>query len=146
MGQRVLELQSQYNEAYETVLDAMREAKIQILNEEEYSDAQREFATNYFKQRIRAHLVPIMISEERPFPDLKDGVVYFVVALTVDGSRGLETQYALISFRSIYRGLSFCPRQGMGTTSRSSTMSFGMNSAACSACSDRWKWWHTPSR
>ncbi len=96
VGQRVLELQSQYNEAYETVLDAMREAKIHILNEEEYSDAQREFATNYFKQRIRAHLVPIMISEERPFPDLKDGVVYFVVALTVDGSRGLETQYALI--------------------------------------------------
>ena len=44
----------------------MREAKIHILNEEEYSDAQREFATNYFKQRIRAHLVPIMISEERP--------------------------------------------------------------------------------
>ena len=96
VGQRVLELQSRYNEAYETVLDAMREAKIHILNEEEYSDAQREFATNYFKQRIRAHLVPIMISEERPFPDLKDGVVYFVVALTVDGSRGLETQYALI--------------------------------------------------
>ena len=75
-GQRVLQLQSQYNEAYETVLDAMREGKIHILNEEEYSDAQREFATNYFKQRIRAHLVPILI--ERPFPDLKDGVVYFV--------------------------------------------------------------------
>ena len=36
VGQRVLELQSQYNEAYETVLDAMREAKIHILNEEEY--------------------------------------------------------------------------------------------------------------
>ena len=28
---------------------------------------EREFATNYFKQRIRAHLVPIMIAE-RPFP------------------------------------------------------------------------------
>ena len=74
----------------------MREAKIRILNEQEYTDTQREFATNYFKQRIRAHLVPIMVSEDRPFPDLKDGVVYFVVALTVDGARGLETQYALI--------------------------------------------------
>ena len=70
---RVLELQAQYNATYDQVLQAMRAAKIRILNEREYSPAQREFASNYFTQRIRTHLVPIMISENRPFPDLNDG-------------------------------------------------------------------------
>ena len=96
VGKRVLDLQGQYNQVYEKVFDAMHGANIHILNEQQYSDAQREFATNYFKQRIRSHLVPIMISEDRSFPDLKDGVVYFVVALTVHGARGLDKKYALI--------------------------------------------------
>ena len=73
-------------------------------------------------------------------PDLKDGVVYFVVALTVDGSRGLETQYALIQLPQHLPRFVILPSAGMGITSRSSTTSFGMNSAACSACSDRWRW------
>lgn len=93
---RVLELQKQYNAAYDTVWQAMRDANIRILNESEYSEAQRDFASNYFKHRIRTHLVPIMIDENRPFPDLKDGVVYFMVGLNVDGARGVETRYALI--------------------------------------------------
>ena len=96
VGKRVLDLQGQYNQVYEKVFDAMHGANIHILNEQQYSDAQREFATNYFKQRIRSQLVPIMISEDRSFPDLKDGVVYFVVALTVHGARGLDKKYALI--------------------------------------------------
>ena len=94
---KVLELQAQYNAAYDHVLTAMRAAKIRILNEQEYSPAQREFASNYFKQRIRTHLVPIMISEDRPFPDLNDGVVYFMVGLHVEAARGVETRYALIA-------------------------------------------------
>lgn len=93
---RVLELQAQYNATYDQVLQRMRAAKIRILNEQEYSPAQREFASNYFKQRIRTHLVPIMISEGRPFPDLNDGVVYFMVGMMVEGSKGIETRYALI--------------------------------------------------
>lgn len=93
---KVLELQAQYNATYDQVLQAMRTAKIRILNEQEYSPAQREFASNYFTQRIRTHLVPIMISEDRPFPDLNDGVVYFMVGLKVEGSQGMATRYALI--------------------------------------------------
>jgi polyphosphate kinase len=73
---RVVELQGEYNQAYERVEQALEEEGIRILNEEQFSEEQEDFVANYFKQQIRPHLVPIMITEGRPFPDLKDGVLY----------------------------------------------------------------------
>lgn len=93
---RVVELQGEFNQAYERVEQALEEEGIRILNEEQFSEEQEDFVANYFKQQIRPHLVPIMITEGRPFPDLKDGVLYFMVGLeTHDGSK-VTKEYALV--------------------------------------------------
>ena len=93
---RVVELQGEYNQAYERVESALKDEGIKILNEEQFSEEQEEFVSNYFKQQIRPHLVPIMITADRPFPDLKDGVLYFVVGLETQNGSKTEREYALV--------------------------------------------------
>jgi len=93
---RVVELQGEYNQAYERVEQALEEEGIRILNEEQFSEEQEDFVANYFKQQIRPHLVPIMITEGRPFPDLKDGVLYFMVGLETQYGSKVTKEYALV--------------------------------------------------
>ncbi|MDA0912700.1 MAG: polyphosphate kinase 1 [Bacteroidetes bacterium] len=93
---RVLQLQEDYNKAFEQMELDLRKSKIRILNEREYSPEQAEFVSTYFKNQIRTHLVPIMIDGARPFPDLQDGVIYFVVGMEVERSSGWVIEYALI--------------------------------------------------
>lgn len=93
---RVVELQGEYNQAYERVEQALEEEGIRILNEEQFSEEQEDFVANYFKQQIRPHLVPIMITEGRPFPDLKDGVLYFMVGLETQHGSKVTKEYALV--------------------------------------------------
>ena len=93
---RVVELQGEYNQAYERVEQALEEEGIRILNEEQFSEEQEDFVANYFKQQIRPHLVPIMITEGRPFPDLKDGVLYFMVGLETHYGSKVSKEYALV--------------------------------------------------
>lgn len=93
---RVLQLQEDYNRAFEQMERDLRKSKIRILDEREYSPEQAEFVSTYFKNQIRTHLVPIMIDEARPFPDLQDGVLYFVVGMEVERSSGWVIEYALI--------------------------------------------------
>ena len=94
VSKRVVELQGEYNRMFEEVEMQLGLEGIKILDESEFSSEQREFTTNFFKQQIRTHLVPIMITEDRPFPDLKDGVIYFVVGLKSDEEARMN--YALI--------------------------------------------------
>jgi len=100
VSSRVLELQGMYNETYQSVESELSDARISILNELEFSEEQTAFVLNYFKNQIRSHLVPIMVDESRPFPDLKDGVLYFMVELTVERSKGFELEYALMQIPS----------------------------------------------
>lgn len=93
---RVVELQGEYNAAYKNVEHALEEEGIRILNEAQFSEEQEAFVANYFKQQIRPHLVPIMITEDRPFPDLKDGVLYFMVGLETQNGSKLDREYALV--------------------------------------------------
>lgn len=96
VSNRVLELQDEYNRTFQAVEQALDESQIRILNESEFSEEHRAFVSNYFKTQIRTHLVPIMIEDHRPFPDLKDGVLYFVVGMEVERTHGITTEYALI--------------------------------------------------
>lgn len=96
VANRVVELQGEYNAAYKNVEQALEEEGIRILNEEQFSEEQEAFVANYFKQQIRPHLVPIMITEDRPFPDLKDGVLYFMVGLETHNGSKLDREYALV--------------------------------------------------
>src|SRR3569833_3182942 len=70
----------------------LAEEKIFILNEKQLNVTRGTFVKNYFREKLLATLVPIMLDESRPFPELRDRGVYFFVKLT----SGKKSRYALI--------------------------------------------------
>ena len=96
VSERVIELQSEYNHAFELALDDLAKDNIRFVNEKELNEEQQAFATNYFSRKIRTHLVPIMIGRDVAFPDLLDGSLYLAVGLVLNQKGKTKTQYAIL--------------------------------------------------
>src|SRR5690606_33221612 len=58
--------------------------KIFIVNEQQLNVQRGEFVRRYFRTKVLPTLVPIMLDKEseKPFPELKDRQIYFLVRLT----------------------------------------------------------------
>ena len=93
IAERALTLQVRYNEAFEALEGQLSEAGIDLLTEDELDDEQAAFAKHYFDQKVRPHLVPILISDVG-VPELKDGLVYLAIALQGEVSK--RARYALL--------------------------------------------------
>lgn len=89
----VVRQERKFNNLYENIIiKQLAEEKIFILNDTQLNVARGEFVKKYFRERMLATLVPIMLDESLPLPELRDRAIYFYVKLT----RGKKTRYALI--------------------------------------------------
>src|SRR6202012_1158530 len=68
------------------------EEKIFILNDKQLNVTRGAFVKGYFRERLLATLVPIMLDDSRPFPEMRDRAIYFFVKLT----KNKKSRYALI--------------------------------------------------
>ena len=93
ISERVIALQVRYNLAFEALERQLSQEGIDILTEEGLDDSQAQFVQGYFEQKVRPHLVPILISDVG-MPELKDGLVYLTIALEGDVSK--RARYALL--------------------------------------------------
>lgn len=96
VSDRVIELQSEYNRAFELAIEDLAKNNIRFVNEKELDLDQQAFAANYFRRKIRTHLVPIMIGKNVAFPDLLDGSLYLAVGLLLRSKGKSKTQYAIL--------------------------------------------------
>jgi len=91
-----------YNLYENIIIKQLAEEKIFILNDKQLNVTRGAFVKNYFRERLLATLVPIMLDEGQPFPELRDRGVYFFVKLT----KNQKSRYALIEIReSLHRFL-----------------------------------------
>jgi len=84
-----------YNLYENIIMKELAEEKIFILNEKQLNVTRGTFVKNYFREKLLATLVPIMLDESRPFPELRDRGVYFFVKLI----KNQKARYALIDLR-----------------------------------------------
>ena len=63
ISERVMSLQVRYNQAFEELEGQLAQEGIDILTEEGLDGGQAEFVQGYFDQKVRPHLVPILISD-----------------------------------------------------------------------------------
>src|ERR1700757_4304083 len=61
-----------YNLYENIIMKQLAEEKIFILNDKQLNVTRGAFVKNYFRERLLATLVPIMLSEGQPFPELRD--------------------------------------------------------------------------
>jgi polyphosphate kinase len=89
----VIKQEKKFNNLYENIIvKELAREKIFILNETQLNVTRGAFVKNFFREKLLPMLVPIMIDEHSPLPELRDRAIYFFVRLT----KGKKTRLALI--------------------------------------------------
>ncbi len=91
----VVRQERKFNNLYENIIvKQLAEEKIFILNDKQLNVSRGEFVKRYFRESLLATLVPIMLDESLPLPELRDRAIYFFVKLT----KNKKSRLALIEF------------------------------------------------
>src|SRR5471030_51781 len=91
----VVRQERKFNNLYENIIvKQLAEEKIFILNDKQLNVSRGEFVKHYFREKLLATLVPIMLNDGLPLPELRDRAIYFFVKLT----KNKESRLALIEF------------------------------------------------
>lgn len=92
----VVNQEYRFDDLYENVIIKELEAeRIFIINEKQLNVKRGEFIRNYFREKLLSTLVPVMLDDTKPFPELKDRGIYFFVRLSKKDKRQ-KVQYSLI--------------------------------------------------
>jgi polyphosphate kinase len=91
----VVRQERKFNNLYENIIvKQLAEEKIFILNDTQLNVSRGEFVKRYFRDVLLPTLVPIMLNEDMPLPELRDRAIYFFVKLT----KNKKSRLALIEF------------------------------------------------
>lgn len=91
----VVKQEKKFNVLYEEIIKELAENKIFILNEHQLNVSRGTFVKKHFREKILSTIVPIIIDDKQPFPELRDRVIYFLVKLTQTNKK-TKSKYALI--------------------------------------------------
>ncbi|SKB47155.1 polyphosphate kinase [Parapedobacter luteus] len=82
----VVRLEKRFDYLYEQeIIKELEAQKIFIINEQQLNVARGSYVREYFRRHVLPTLVPIMLETDnatKPFPELKDRHIYFIVKLT----------------------------------------------------------------
>lgn len=89
----VVRQEQKFNNLYENIIiKQLADEKIFLLNETQLNVSRGAFVNDYFREKLLATLVPVMLDEHSPIPELRDRVIYFFVKLR----KGRKTKLAMI--------------------------------------------------
>ncbi|WP_423149218.1 polyphosphate kinase 1 [Rubrolithibacter danxiaensis] len=81
------------------IIKELTKEKIFIINEGQLNVARGQFVRNFFREKILSTLVPVMLHEDKPFPELKDRGIYLLVKLTTQNKKE-KYRYSFIEIPS----------------------------------------------
>jgi len=91
----VIKQEKKFYNLYENIIiKELAMEKIFLLNEKQLNVTRGAFVKQYFREKLLSTLVPIMLEDGMPFPELRDRAIYFFVKLCKDK----KAKYALIEF------------------------------------------------
>jgi len=93
----VLKQEKRFLSCYKELIRSLEKEEIFIIDEQQIQPEHDKYIKTLFKEEIRPALVPIMLSEKRPFPWLKDRVSYLAITLILNKE---NTTHALIEVPS----------------------------------------------
>lgn len=92
---KVMQLQNKFEYTYQIILGELEQKDIHLINEMELNPVQASFVRKYFDESVYPVLSPILLSNVREFPYLKDKSIYLAVKMSLHAHRTL-TDFALI--------------------------------------------------
>ena len=98
--QTVLDQQKAYENIYSSIIDRLKKYKIFTVDEHGMDEQQKQFASQYFEEKLSPTIVPIMLNHIKKFPELRDQSIYLAVLL----AHGNQEEYALIEIPTEIHG------------------------------------------
>jgi polyphosphate kinase len=81
LQKKITILQKRFDKAYNQILKDLGKENIYIINENQLDKEQGNFVKNYFHDKVRLEIFPIMVNDEQSFPVLQDSSIYLAVRL-----------------------------------------------------------------
>ncbi len=98
--QRIVLQQNRIFEAtYKSIRQELRQHHVDIVNERKLSPTQQNFVREYFREKVRPILVPIMLNQITTFPPMKDSAIYLAVKLSQE-NKPRSTVYSIVEVPS----------------------------------------------
>jgi len=91
----VVKQERKFNLLYVDIIKELADNKIFIINDIQLNVTRGNFVKEYFRENILSTIVPIIIDDKAPFPELRDRVIYLLVKLIKNGDKP-KVKYALI--------------------------------------------------
>jgi polyphosphate kinase len=107
----VQEHQQEFDKVFQKLVKELARKKIFFINENELHAEQKNFCENYFEERVRPLLVPIMLSGKNMFPELRDDVIYLAIELGYKSKKNIA-HYALIEVPKVLPRFVELPSEG----------------------------------
>jgi polyphosphate kinase len=94
---KVIQLQREFDETYIFLLRKLADNNINLINEKQLTQAQGNWLSEYYKNKLRRHIFPIIIDDEVNLADnINDDCTYLMVEM----SKQDKKQYALVEVPS----------------------------------------------
>lgn len=93
--QIVMHQQTVFDETFNEIIQVLQSKKIFIKTELQLSKEQKDFVTNYFNDKVRTQIIPLMIESIPHMPLLRDKSIYMACVLG-NTSNPMLQRYALI--------------------------------------------------
>ena len=107
----VIELQEKFDRHFELIINELAKGGIHFLRENELNGDQKKFAEQYFETQIRPSLVPVMLSNKTPFPQLNDTTTYMAIEVGYKEKKS-HTAFALLEIPSNLKRFVEIPSSG----------------------------------
>ena len=76
-----------FSQIYDRIIRDLEREKIFILNETQLNEEQGRFVKAFYEKSLRSKLMPIILSNKRELPDLRDAMIYLAVELRTKGEK-----------------------------------------------------------
>ena len=91
----VIEQQTKFEHIYQSIIKELETQNISIVNEKQLSPSQGVFVKEYFREKVKSSLFPIMLDNAPTFPYLKDKSGYLIIKMSKK-SHPKKNKYAII--------------------------------------------------
>lgn len=87
-------LQNKFGIVFKTrIIPELKSNNIFLKNETELDEAEKNFVKEYFREKVRFHINPMILIRKKIHPFLRSGILYLAVAMTSGDSKGKKKQY-----------------------------------------------------
>tara|TARA_B100001778_G_scaffold125628_1_gene103174 strand:+ start:203 stop:2266 length:2064 start_codon:yes stop_codon:yes gene_type:complete len=97
---QVLKQQTRFDRVYKRLIKDLHQENIYFLNETQIEEGHKDFIREFFVDKVRTNIVPIIINKRKNFPFLKDAATYMFVKMYNKRDKSEKSEYALIEIPS----------------------------------------------